>query len=150
MKDLEQLSCKTKTGIIGHFISKHCLGKTILKLYDCTQRYPFAYWYLYDKVVYRALYIQGVPEKCIHFSNNCKRSVVLQFYYFKCVKIFTNDNLLFFLQRFDYILNIFNKMGHFLITIAMLGPSLMSFCQTGGLDKEVSLNTLSVHQTLDH
>ena len=40
--------------------------------------------------------IQGVPEKCKHIKNNSKRSVLFKFYYFKCVKIITNDSLLFF------------------------------------------------------
>ena len=55
-------------------------------------------------LIHICIQIQGVPEKCIHIKNNCKRSV-FKFYYFKCVKIFTNNNLLFFLQRFDHILN---------------------------------------------
>ena len=37
-----------------------------------------------------------VPEKCIPIKNNCKRSVLLKCYYFKWVKISTNDSLLFF------------------------------------------------------
>ena len=49
--------------------------------------------------------MQGVPKRCIHIKNNCKRSVLLEFYYFKCVQIFTNNSLLFFSQHFDYILN---------------------------------------------
>ena len=49
--------------------------------------------------------IQGVPKRCIHIKNNCKRSVLLEFYCFKCVKIFTNNSSLFFSQHFDYILN---------------------------------------------
>ena len=39
--------------------------------------------------------IQGVPKRCIHIKNNCKRSVLLEFYCFKCVKIFTNNSVLF-------------------------------------------------------
>ena len=56
--------------------------------------------------------IAGCPKKCIHIKNNFKRSVLLEFYYFKYVKIFTNNSLLFtnnsllfFSQHFDHILN---------------------------------------------
>ena len=45
---------------------------------------------------------------------------------------------------------IFSKMGYPHITRAMLGPSLMRFCQTSGLDEEVLLNILPVHQTSHH
>ena len=53
----------------------------------------------------QATRIQGVPKICIHIKNDCKRRVLLEFYGFKCVKIFTNNSLLFFSQHFDYILN---------------------------------------------
>ena len=42
---------------------------------------------------------------------------------------------------------IFSKMGHPHITIAMLGPSLMRSCEISGLDEEVLLNILPVHET---
>ena len=45
---------------------------------------------------------------------------------------------------------IFSKMGHSDITIVILEPSLMQSYQTSGLDKEVLLNILPIHQTLHH
>ena len=45
---------------------------------------------------------------------------------------------------------IFNKMGYPHITIAMLSPSLMRSWQTSGLDEEVLLNILSIHQISHH
>ena len=45
---------------------------------------------------------------------------------------------------------ILGKMGNPHITIAMLGPSLMSSSQTSRLGEEVLLNILPVHQTSHH
>ena len=44
---------------------------------------------------YHSIYRVSHKNVCIHIKKNCKRSVLLKFY-FKCVKIFRNDSLLFF------------------------------------------------------
>ena len=82
-------------------------------------------YYLFEINLLVIYDIQGVPEKCKHIKNNCKHSALLKFYYFKCVKIFMNDNSLFFWKHFDNILNNYKYfqqvMGYTDITITMLG-----------------------------